>query len=1301
MAMMASAIKDVHTLQKRYYPKAVWPQDREGKKRIRSAITILAEKQLLHEISQILRSPELPAITDERVPIVTRRSPPICRVRAREYPAYERRGQTHPLHGKLTHQLHRKGGGAQWVCTESEWRGTRHSQVQEVMKAQMTEEDEVFGNYKLGFPTDRRPKDYRRPIATAGTPEGEKWLLRFPDLLGPTIETDEERQKASLLFQTWRDLFVEDVREMPATDLIEHYIPTYANTIPVVAKPVLYTAEEIDWMKANLPALVEAGIIAPCQSPWSARSRFPRKSNGTLRMVHVFCQLNDATIKANYPMRRLEPILKGAAQPALKHFFQADAANGFWAIKVYRPHAYKLGFAAYNGHYCYLRMGQGITGGPGTYSRLKDIVTGPIPTPDAEPPLTDASSSFFDHFVDDDVGGARTFEDMFQFLHEHYFPRLKWARLTLNPKKCKFFVPRIQILGHQRDVSGIRPSEDKLRAFREWPSPQSKAELDRFLYMLPFLKNYIPGRADKSTLLKTAMVEEVTTSICAGKKRTRRKVVDFIWTSEHETIFRDIKESILKNACAGGDDQVQWHLATDASKTGAGGVLFQLPDHPPGTAMTKETRDSMKIVMFLSFAFTPPQTRYQTTEREALAVVKNLAEIRWLVQGSKLPIKLYTDHQALLKCLQSEDMTGRLARWQLALSEFNLDIVHVAGKDLAIADGLSRLSNPPSATPSSIEVPLVAFTAEGFQLTEGTQVPRENDWEEWLDDPWYADVVEAKITGDCRTEGFLSESSTRIAKRKSDKYILVDGEPKELAYRERNGKLARCLHEPEVPKVLILLHNVHGHFAEGITLRRAIGRFFWPTRHKDITEFCKTCANCQMTGPLRPSQGLLPIVSLQPLDVMGIDFIGPITPIAKSGARFMCISVDYFTRYLFADAMPSATSGNTVIFFERSVVQNFGWPRMVYSDNGSHFKGNFDSKLKEQKVKHYFAPISHPASVGLAERYVRIVLEVFRAILQHHVDMIFEWDRLLPAVVKAINTRMIRAFGHSPAELLLGYQPKYFAGDDLYDNVLRSQALEDKFRELLESEPAVSQANLVVDSTMGIEERNFEERLAKLDEMRDLALDKRMEMGEDIAQKTAKGKGPLEPGDLVKLRRLGQDQQKSHKLEPKWEGPYIVQSVSTHKKSVWLEDLNTGETKGRYHVNAIALFVPRRTYTDQTQSWKTVSEINSQIRADVRTWMKKRTADRKAEMHSLGKDSYEEELDTDTPDRAWWETASGFPSEGYGDEAEWNYWRRKGVAIDLQTLIEKGDEYMETLMAERLEVFAAQDGALGSASGDA
>ena len=49
----------------------------------------------------------------------------------------------------------------------------------------------------------------------------------------------------------------------------------------------------------------------------------------------------------------------------------------------------------------------------------------------------------------------------------------------------------------------------------------------------------------------------------------------------------------------------------------------------------------------MSFWFEGAGTRYDITEREALAVVQYLTEVRWLVTGSEYPTKLYTDYSAL------------------------------------------------------------------------------------------------------------------------------------------------------------------------------------------------------------------------------------------------------------------------------------------------------------------------------------------------------------------------------------------------------------------------------------------------------------------------------------------------------------------------------------------------------------------------------------------------------------------------------------------------------------------------------
>lgn len=52
------------------------------------------------------------------------------------------------------------------------------------------------------------------------------------------------------------------------------------------------------------------------------------------------------------------------------------------------------------------------------------------------------------------------------------------------------------------------------------------------------------------------------------------------------------------------------------------------------------------------------------------------------------------------------------------------------------------------------------------------------------------------------------------------------------------------------------------------------------------------------------------------------------------------------------------------------------------------------------------------------------------------------------------------------------------------------------------------------------------------------ALERRFKEASKIAEKTNRGLLPPKKGDLVKPRRLDQDHQKPHKLEPRWEGRY-------------------------------------------------------------------------------------------------------------------------------------------------------------------
>ena len=205
---------------------------------------------------------------------------------------------------------------------------------------------------------------------------------------------------------------------------------------------------------------------------------------------------------------------------------------------------------------------------------------------------------------------------------------------------------------------------------------------------------------------------------------------------------------------------------------------------------------------------------------------------------------------------------------------------------------------------------------------------------------------------------------------------------------------------------------------------------------------------------------------------------------------------------------------------------------------------------------------------------------------QHHPQLIFEWDLLLPGIVRAANTRCIKTFGFSPAQLLLGFNPRYSKGVDEFEDILRLRAVDESIDSLMSEE------------TMTLEEANFKSRLAILDKLRERSLSKRFRSGESLAKATAKSGIPareIRKGLLARLRRLDQDNQHSHKLEPRWEGPYGVHKMAAHGHSAWIEDLYSARVKRRYHINSLSLFVEGKEVGRSEEKWRTVTDLNAQI----------------------------------------------------------------------------------------------------------
>jgi len=323
-----------------------------------------------------------------------------------------------------------------------------------------------------------------------------------------------------------------------------------------------------------------------------------------------------------------------------------------------------------------------------------------------------------------------------------------------------------------------------------------------------------------------------------GSEKRRIKVhmkeIGFHWSEEANQSFRSIKRAVLEIACHRGNPVRQYHLACHALGFTYRGVLFQLTDQPVGTVMSSKPMGAMRIIKFISKKFLDAETRYHSNELEGLAIVQCLEETRWHGNENRHPVLIYTNYECLKTALQNSDK-GHIVGWLLRLSEYDFRIIHIKGKENALADGMSKLLI------EAMEFGRQGKEESALEIMSANQPSNDKRWGYWLEDEWYAGVVYLKRHCKLHAEDTGKDSLAvwRWWTRKAAVYQLMDGVNHYplLTYQERNGRQTWCVQNVNVNKVLFWAHDCHGHYSDDLTLKRLMGHYYWPTQMKDTHVF--------------------------------------------------------------------------------------------------------------------------------------------------------------------------------------------------------------------------------------------------------------------------------------------------------------------------------------------------------------------------------------------------------------------------------------------------------------------------------
>ena len=166
-------------------------------------------------------------------------------------------------------------------------------------------------------------------------------------------------------------------------------------------------------------------------------------------------------------------------------------------------------------------------------------------------------------------------------------------------------------------------------------------------------------------------------------------------------------------------------------------------------------------------------------------------------------------------------------------------------------------------------------------------------------------------------------------------FILI----KDVLYkRDFSRPHLRCLIPKEADYVMREVHEgvCRNHSGSCLLVYKLIQEgYYWSTMQKNAIAYVKACDKCQRFANLiwQRMEELIPLSAPWPFAQWGLDIMGPFL-IAIRQLKFLVVNIDYFTKWVEAEALATITEKNVLSFVWRNIIYRYSIPRVLVSDNG-------------------------------------------------------------------------------------------------------------------------------------------------------------------------------------------------------------------------------------------------------------------------------------------------------------------------------------------------------------------------------
>ena len=386
--------------------------------------------------------------------------------------------------------------------------------------------------------------------------------------------------------------------------------------------------------------LLAEGIIRKSRSAWRHAPVVVPKRTGGFRLAIDYRPVNSVTRADAFPIPNIRDLLEGLHGSRV--FSTLDFSQFYYQLPLHPSDIEKSAFYAAGDLYEFVRCPFGLKNAVSLCSRIMKQIFGDM--------------KGVAIYLDDLLIHAENKQKHDEILRS-VLARIRSHNLSLNMKKCSFYRDKVTFLGHEVGDGKISPDPERVSSILHFPTPSTVRQLERFLGMTNYFRNYLHCYSDLAKILYD-MVK-------AGSMK---------WTDEALRNFNSIKESLSQAILVLPSPDEKLVLSTDASQECIGACLATSEGRP---------------VAFASKKLTEAETRWSTIDKEAYAIVWSIKKLRTLLLGRKFIVR--SDHQPLKYLFEARDVSAKVSRWRVGVAEFDFEVEYMKGSNNLVADSLSRM----------------------------------------------------------------------------------------------------------------------------------------------------------------------------------------------------------------------------------------------------------------------------------------------------------------------------------------------------------------------------------------------------------------------------------------------------------------------------------------------------------------------------------------------------------------------------------------------------------------------------------